>query len=179
MDNINLSTLAKLAKVIFGLEGSQNLLSLCESKMSPAVKHCSLHRFGRRKIQCRISRIYDRVPVITATSRNGDMSKRRQSKTATNEVKTVTTISQNGDNHWSKRRRILVKTVTIVSQNGDRRTSRSQSICFAHAFTRRLSYNSQLLNGRLSLHDQLNVLKFNSSFAIVTSLNHFEKRKNN
>ena len=131
-----------MAKVIFGLEGSQ----------------------------------YDRVPVITATSRNGDMSKWRQSKTATNEVK-VTTISQNGDNHWSKRRRILVKTVTIVSQNGDRRTSRSQSICFAHAFIRRLCYNSQLLNGRLSLHDQLNVLKFNSSFAVVTSANNVEKRK--
>ena len=73
----------------------------------------------------------NRVPVITATSRNGDNKngdtpKRRHSKTATTRVKTATTrvktattISQNGDKHWSKRRRILVKTATVIGQNGD------------------------------------------------------------
>ena len=64
------------------------------------------------------------VPVITATSRNGDnkngdMPKRRHSKTATTRVKTATTISQNGDKHWSKRRQPLVKTVKNFGQNGD------------------------------------------------------------
>ena len=61
------------------------------------------------------------VQVRTATSRNGDnkngdMPKRRHSKTATTRVRTATTISQNGDKHWSKRRQPLVKT---VGQNGD------------------------------------------------------------
>ena len=73
---------------------------------------------------------YQGVPVITATSRNGDnkngdMPKRLHSKTATTRVKTATTrvktattISQNGDKHWSKRRQPLVKTVKNFGQNG-------------------------------------------------------------
>ena len=77
------------------------------------------------------SRLSCRVPVITATSRNsdnknGDMPKRRHSKTATTRVKTATTrvktattISQNGDKHWSKRRQPLVKTVKNFGQNGE------------------------------------------------------------
>ena len=76
-------------------------------------------------------RVTGRVPVITATSRNGDnkngdMRKRRHSKTATTRVKTATTrvetattISQNGDKHWSKRRQPLVKTVKNFGQNGE------------------------------------------------------------
>ena len=49
----------------------------------------------------------------TATRQNGD------TKTATTRVKTATTISQNGDKHWSKRRQALVKTATNFGQNGD------------------------------------------------------------
>ena len=55
-----------------------------------------------------------RIQVRTATSRNGDNQngdnqngdkpKRRQG------------ISQNGDNHWSKRRQPLVKTATTIGQ---------------------------------------------------------------
>ena len=79
-----------------------------------------------------LSLVYSkRVPVITATSRNGDnkigdMPKRRHSKTATTVVKTATTrvqtattISQTGDKHWSKRRQQLVKTAKNFGQNGD------------------------------------------------------------
>ena len=85
------------------------------------------------------SEIFHRIPAPlppmgtghNATSRNGDnknddTSKRRHSKTettvvkrATTRVKTATTISQNGDKHWSKRRQPLVKMATKIGQNGD------------------------------------------------------------
>ena len=97
--------------------------------------------------RCRILSLWAReawpwwIQVRTATSRNGDRSKTATTKTATSQNGDKPTrrqpkrrqswskrrqgISQNGDNHWSKRRQPLVKTArkTATNLNGDNGTN--------------------------------------------------------